>query len=517
MKFLFILLILSFSIFKGKTQTWTQLPNLPFQTVLDTGFNAYYGTGFVIGSTIYYLPVDTSTLWAYNTFTSTWTPKAPFPQGIRVNASGFSIDSFGYITCGRNLGASPGVKSDLWRYSPASNTWTQKASIQTSTYTREYCISFVINNLGYLGTGKSPNVPGAHLTPYIQQFQEYNPVSDVWTIKAPVPDVNNPPFTTNGRGYASAFAFGGYGYVLNGIGNGSLLTDTRQYNPITNSWISLNPAFGNNVGGTGISDSNRGYLCFGQAGTSQTSYNFVWQLDSTLTWTPKSNFPGPSRKFSTGFTVGCNFYVLGGQNYNTANVPPVTNLVDFWKSTCNTLPINLLDFKAVCNSDDFENVQVTWCTASERNSKEFIIKIFADGNVYDKVVPAKGNSNQIVKYAASFSIPSGVGLNQATIGLIESDLDGNYTKVLEQYLTCENKGKTALVVFPNPSATRVFSISGAKVDPKLLKVVDALGREVHFVYSIYEDIMTLKLGERCQAGIYYLKYKDYSYNISLQY
>jgi N-acetylneuraminic acid mutarotase len=507
------MLLLSFSNYKGMAQTWIQLPNLPFQTVLDTFISVRYGCGFVIGSNIYYLPPDTSRLWSYNTVTAIWSRKAVFPPGTRSNAAGFAIDPYGYVTCGRSYGTTPGQMLDLWQYNPSTDTWTQKSNI--ATFTREHCVSFVVNGKAYVGGGTSTAAPT--LTPYLSSMREYNPTSDTWTNKAAIPDVNNPPFATNGRGFATAFAFGAYGYISNGIGNGSLLTDTRQYNPNTNTWASVSTPFGSIVGGTGISQNNKGFLCFGQAGVGQTTFNTIWQLDSTLVWTPKSNFTGLTRKFTLGFTVGCNAYILGGLNYNSSNTPANTPLVDFWKSECNTLPISLLDFQSVCSLDDFQNVKVTWRTASESNSKSFIVRIILDDKVYENEVPANGNSNQIVKYAANFSFAAGIGLNQAIISLVELDLDGKYTKVLEQYLNCNAKSQVEISVYPNPSATGIFFIKGIFVDPKLLKVVDALGREVHFVYSIYEDIMTLKLGERCQAGIYYLKYKDYSYKISLQY
>jgi hypothetical protein len=347
-------------------------------------------------------------------------------------------------------------------------------------------------------------------------MREYNPATDTWTNKAQIPDVNNPPFKDNGRGMATAFAFGGYGYVTNGIGNGSLLTDTRRYNPLTDTWTSLSTPFGSILGGTGISLNNRGFLCFGQAGVGQTTFNTVWQLDSTLVWTPKSNFPGLTRKFTLGFTVGCNAYILGGLNYNTSNSPTNTPLVDFWKSECNTLPVTLLNFEALCKPYDLENIQVTWRTASESNSKAFIIKIISDDKEYEKVASAYGNSNQIIKYAATFSIPSKVGLNQARISLFELDLDGNYSKVLEQSLTCENKNKASLEVFPNPSATGAFKISGLRVDPtSLWKVIDGLGREVLFNYNYNEEIFSIRLDSKCFDGIYYLLHEQSAYKLCL--
>ncbi len=142
LKFLFLSLLFFFPPSKGNTQTWTQLPNLPFQTVVDTAWNSKYGCGFVIGSNIYYLPADTARLWCYNTLTSNWTRKAVFPPGLRVNACSFAIEPYGYITCGRSYGTSPGQMNDLWQYNPTTDAWTQKSNITLAT--REYALAFVV-------------------------------------------------------------------------------------------------------------------------------------------------------------------------------------------------------------------------------------------------------------------------------------------------------------------------------------------------------------------------------------
>jgi len=507
----YVLVIFTLVINKTSAQTWTQLSNLPFQTVLDTGLNSKYGVGFVIGTTFYYLPPDTSQLWAYNTLTNSWSPKALFPPGKRVNASGFGFDTIGFITCGYSYGSAPGQKSDLWKYSPATNSWTQKSSILTSTYTREYCISFVINGKGYLATGKSLTVPS--LTPYISQLQEYNPITDTWVIKTSVPDVNNPPFHTNGRGMAQAFAFGGKGYVMNGIGNGSLLTDTRQYNPLTNTWATVSTPFGNINSGTGVSYSNRGLICFGQAGLTNTSLGSIWHLDSTLVWVQKSNFPGLSRKFAVGFTVGCNTYILGGQNYNSTNVPPVTNLIDFWKSDCNTLPIELLKFDVLCSPNNFEGLVVNWSTASEINCKEFKVVLSSENNKVVKQVKAIGNSNIVQNYKLQISDLELEGLLKYRIELFEINFDGNETLVLSKMINCNHEMENGISIFPNPSFTGEFYLKTAEFNDKDLMVFDNLGNKVN--YCIYKNMgeIKLKLEGAYKAGIYFLYYNGKYYKL----
>ena len=238
-----------------------------------------------------------------------------------------------------------------------------------------------------------------------------------------------------------------------------------------------------------------------------TSYNLIWQLDSTLTWIPKSNFPGPSRKFAAGYTVGCNTYIIGGQNHTASNVPPNTNLIDFWKSECNTLPITLLDFEVECATEENPSLNVNWHTAAESNCKSFLLRLEIDGKLYEKELAAKGNSNQVSSYHTSFSISKSVGLNPARVSLIELDLDGNYATILTQSISCQLPTSAILSVYPNPFSGGEFMLENSSINPKLIKIIDAVGHELNFSYTYLNQNLHIRLEANNLPGLYYLLYQ----------
>jgi N-acetylneuraminic acid mutarotase len=483
----------------ANSQSWTQLPNLPFKTVIDTALNSNYGCGFTLGFKIFYLPADTARLWEYNTISNIWTPKSLFPPGIRVNASAFSIDSFGYITCGRSYGTTPGQKSDLWRYNPNNDSWAQLASILNSNITREQCISFVINGKAYLGGGTSVAVPS--LTPNISQLQEYNPLTNTWTGKASIPDINNPPFKTNGRRLATAFSFGNFGYVTNGIGNGSLLMDTRKYNPITNSWTNIYTPFGSIVAGSGTSFGNNGFLCFGQDGVGQTSFNTIWQIDLNDNWTQKSAFPGPSRKFASIFTIACKTYVLGGQNYDTSNSPATTNLIDFWVSNCNTLPVKLIKYKIEYDEENKNQLLINWETSSEVNCLNYIVKVEFENIKLQQLINCNGNSNFYNKYSCSFELAE-TSIEGGKMILEQIDYDGKINKIIETPVTKNKPIDYDFQVFPNPCFDNNLFIKNDITEQYQLQILDYQGKQMQFkIFPISKSTFKVELGNRNYEGI----------------
>src|SRR6185312_4477606 len=134
-----------------------------------------------------------------------WTEKAHLPPGPNSTINrrlgiGFAIGNYGYMGFGTDNGSD---YSDLWQYDPATNSWTQKASLGIGM---EDLVSMVIDGKAYVGIGKSRD-----LAAYTNQFYAYDPSTDTWTRKADFPG--------GAREGAFAFSVGGMGYV--GLGWGS--------------------------------------------------------------------------------------------------------------------------------------------------------------------------------------------------------------------------------------------------------------------------------------------------------
>lgn len=283
---------------------------------------------------------------------NSWSKRESVGGSKRERAISFSIGTRGYVGLGQDTNNL--MLNDLWEFDPASNSWTQKANFTGPA--RRDAIAFSIGTKGYVGTGKDN--ADSFLGNTLKDFYEYDPATNIWTLKAPYPGNGG-----NGLYYSTGFSLLGKGYVCCGKrGPSSYSNELWQYNPTTNTWISKaaftgvsrygGAAFviGNYVYfGTGADENvytqdfyrydptanlwtsiapfpgsgrfscctftldNNGYLLFGTDGGYKDE---LWQYDPTLNyWVTKSNFPGGERKSGIAFTIGNRAYAGTGKSF----------------------------------------------------------------------------------------------------------------------------------------------------------------------------------------------------------
>jgi N-acetylneuraminic acid mutarotase len=90
---------------------------------------------------------------------NTWLQKTNFGGAGRESAVGFSIGSKGYIGTGRDTNGI--FLNDFWEYDPVTDSWTQKADMGGSL--RQCAVGFSIGAKGYIGTGYT-------ITGYLNDF-----------------------------------------------------------------------------------------------------------------------------------------------------------------------------------------------------------------------------------------------------------------------------------------------------------------------------------------------------------
>ena len=154
---------------------WTQKTNMPGIVRMDaTGFSIGY-KGYVGGGDGGISPNfgSYSDFWEYNSLTDSWMQKANFP-GIRVVASCFSIGNKGYMACGLDTSAD---HNDLWEWDQLTNTWTQKANLPAPA--RGVGVAFSVGSFGYYGTGCDWIYPVQTFT-YYSDLWQYSPVTNSW-------------------------------------------------------------------------------------------------------------------------------------------------------------------------------------------------------------------------------------------------------------------------------------------------------------------------------------------------
>ncbi|QKG51981.1 Kelch repeat-containing protein [Hymenobacter sp. BRD67] len=197
---------------------------------------------------------------------------------------------------------------------------------------RSNAVSFVINNIAYVGTGIDTN------SKRYNDFYAFNPATGSWTQVTPLP--------ATARYNAVAFSAAGKGYVGTGYDgtntnvNANYLSDFWQFDPTVNtttttgtntvtttgSWKRVADfPMPNGVGrysAVAASVNDIGYVGCGYDGNYQKDF---YQYDPKAnTWTPLTNgFPGNKRMGALAFTINGQMYVGTGTNNNQYNT-------DFW-------------------------------------------------------------------------------------------------------------------------------------------------------------------------------------------
>lgn len=87
----------------------------------------------------------------------------------RHNTSSFVIGGQGYIVSGR---APAGLVSNVWKYDPGSDTWTNQHQAIQGSGAREKAVGFAIGNKGYIATGSA----GTGREQFYSETLEFTPV-----------------------------------------------------------------------------------------------------------------------------------------------------------------------------------------------------------------------------------------------------------------------------------------------------------------------------------------------------
>ena len=250
----------------------------------------------------------------YNSSTNTWTAKAAFPGAFREIAACFSIGDKGYVCTGVQ---SNGTQlSDLWEYNTINNTWTQKASFPGGE--RYATVGLSIGNRGYVGMGFDGSLGSLK-----NDFWEYNPTANSWTQRA--------DFGAGVRAFAAGFSIGIKGYVGTGassLDNTGLQNDFWEYDPGLNLWSQkINFPGTSRAYALGFSLGTKGYLGTGSGdleGGPGPYYHDFWEYNpSNNSWTSKPDYPGAGSFYLIGFSIGTRGYVGGGEGGNFFS--------DFWQ------------------------------------------------------------------------------------------------------------------------------------------------------------------------------------------
>jgi len=227
---------------------------------------------------------------------SGWKQLQDFPGAPRSNAAGFGLGNYGYVGTGFD-----GIRTydDFYRYDPALNQWTAKATYPGGP--RYDAVGFSVQGKGYIGTGFNIY--------WMNDFYQYDPASDQWQL------TQGTSGNLSKRRGAVAFVYKDKAYIVTGSNSGGMVRDFWQFDPSRKaSWKQLNNITNTNTAtfDDGYSDIERefatvfvnndqAFLTTGRNGTLETS---TWAYDFNQdVWTRRTPYPRAPRFGAVAFTV----------------------------------------------------------------------------------------------------------------------------------------------------------------------------------------------------------------------
>ncbi|NML65372.1 galactose oxidase [Hymenobacter sp. RP-2-7] len=292
--------------------------------------------------------------------------------------------------------------------------WTKGSSFPAAA--RRGAVSFVINNVAYVGTGIDVNG-----TRY-NDFYSYNPTNGSYTTLTSLPAV--------ARYYAVAFTVGNYGYVGTGYDGTNYLADFWRFDPSANTQTTL--ANGTTVTTVGkwtrvadLTTALGGTARYGAVAGSVGNYGYVgcgfdlnykkdfYRYDPTSnTWSTFAGFPGDKRMGAVAFTINNQLYVGTGINNGAVNT-------DFWsynpsgdtwtqkRNTANqTTGSDIYDYSAVARNNAVAFVVGNYgyiVTGSNGGA------VRSDCYQYDPTMDTWTKMNPFLGTARSYAVGFGIG------------------------------------------------------------------------------------------------------------
>ena len=247
---------------------WLQRTPLPGLTRYGTrGFSIESEVkGYVVCGWHNNIPqVQLADLWEYDPLADSWAQKADFPGPPRYSLVSIGTSTKAYA----GLGYNPWY-NDWYEYDPVADAWTQKTSFPGTP--RQAANAFVLNDQVYVGMGSTS--VGAGTAIFFDDLYKYDPATDTWTQMASLPALprcGSYHFSSCGL----AYIIGGVGFDSLGVQH--VFTDMWRYDAALDEWTSLPDFPGASMNtGTSFNISSSGFVGFGGTGFEP----FSWVPDS---------------------------------------------------------------------------------------------------------------------------------------------------------------------------------------------------------------------------------------------
>ncbi len=250
-----------------------------------------------------------------------WVDRSVFDGTPRSSVAGFVIDNIGYMGTGYD---GDDYLNSFWAYNMEGDYWSQKADFPGTE--RNAAVGFELDGTGYIGSGYD----GVN---ELGDFYSYDPSSNTWTQTASLPDIV--------RRNAVAFSANGYGYFGTGYDGENDMKDFWKYDPSTDTWTELE-GFGGNKRRAATTFTINGTVYLGTGVSNGIYLDDFWAFDPTdESWTKKLDLDeeddyNVERSNALGFELnGYGYIACGEQNGSTNSVWQYDPSSDTWEEKTN--------------------------------------------------------------------------------------------------------------------------------------------------------------------------------------
>ena len=251
-----------------------------------------------------------------------WTPRRSMPDGREGLAVGVVPNAVGepiLYALGGYVGTDTPVPTNLvFAYNFSNDTWTTRSAHGGTPYS---------NGVGVIN-GKLYQSGGIAGTRSVKTFTVYDPATDAFTTKAPLPIASASGVTA---------VISGKLYVLTGAGGNCSCTRTKRlfrYDPASDAWTALRAAPDAHIGGAGGMIGGKFYVAGGRDGAGGISDKVHVYNPATNTWKTLASLPEPAADVA-GAVLSGKLYVIAP--FSTWAYDPATNTwaarapLGFWR------------------------------------------------------------------------------------------------------------------------------------------------------------------------------------------
>lgn len=285
----------------GSCDCWSDRPPLP---AARSGLAAAELNGklYVVGG--YNSGRYDNSLDEYDPTTSRWTRRAAMPTG----RWGLGLAAIGGRLYAVGGAVSVGQVGTLEVYDPETDTWTRKASMPTVRLSPGVA---VVNGILYvIGGWVNGGGPTTHLG-RLATVEAYDPATDRWTTKAPMPTP---------RYALGAAALDGIIYAIGGEHGFDVVRTVEAYDPMTDTWTAKTPMpVGRYVFGIGVLHGKI-YVAAGSDEAFATIAYLKHYDPRTDSWSYDAPLPQARREHAAAAVRG-RLYVVGGYLSNGVVLP----------------------------------------------------------------------------------------------------------------------------------------------------------------------------------------------------